>query len=186
MIDQICTPVLNGVWAVTRWDTGSSTPAFRLLIGDTNAATAITTVHKSKLIEELTMQAFCQHGAGTETDDVTIAWHFITQAVVEIALATMRAGGTTLVVTQEMHEFLAPHKPPTTGVHWVVDESAPSDSVLITYHGMASADGGFPCEEHSDGTITLYQVNPLDPQYYRLVLVAIPTNDQNVYLNWSR
>lgn len=191
MIDQICTPVINGGWAVTRW---AGNPLFtttgfrfRLLAGDVNVATPIATVHKSKLIEELTMQAFCQHGvAFGETDDVTIAWHFITHAIGEIALATMRTGGTTLAVTQEMHEFLSPHKPASIGVHWVIDESAPTDSVLITYHGIASTDGGYPCEEHSDGNVTLFQVDPLDPQYYRLVLVAIPTNDQNVYLNWSR
>lgn len=139
------------------------------------------------IIPTLVVATDIKFGIRSADDDPNIAWQFIIWEIDEISLNTMRTGGTILVVTQETYDFLLPYMPPTLRVQWVVHNHAAPEHVLISYHGFADADGGYPVKDNGDGTSTLYDVHDLDIQYYRSVHVCLPDveDDKTVYLNWS-
>lgn len=190
MIDKICTPVSGGWYSVLRWDVVNASVHSLCAIADTvNNALSATVMKRQYLIPMLVHVADKNYGHrlfGPQNDALD-AWIVIKYAVDDIAVSTKRTGGTTIAVTQEMYNFLKPHQPPGYPVIWVIDQSSATNFALVTYKGMQDSDGGYPCQDNGDGTVTLYNVHKSDDAYYRAVEInipAAPVDEQKVSLNW--
>lgn len=190
MIDKICTPVIGGWYSVLRWDAINGNSASLRSVSDTvNNALSATIMKMHHLLPMLASVADKNFGHRLfgPINDPFNAWTVIQYAVNDIAVSTRRVGGTVLVVTQEMYNWLKPHQPPQTPVIWVIDNTAATNFALIAYKGMQDADGGYPCHDNGDGTCTLYTVHKLDDSYYRAVEINIPpppVEEQKISLNW--
>lgn len=187
MIDALFTPVANDYFAVTRWDTSVQPGVMQMFADDVCNAASETRISKGRVIPTLLIATEMKFGIRSAADDPNLVWIHIHSAEVDIALATHRTGGTMLAVTQQVYDWLKPYQPPHIRCGWVIDNSVGDTHVLVAYHGLYLPDGGYPIKDHEDGTVTLYDVHPLDIQYYRSVRFDAGmhfASNQKVSLNW--
>lgn len=187
MLDELFTPVNNGYFAVTRWDTSVQPGVMQMFADHVYNAIAETRIRKEHIIPTLLLATEMKFGMRSADDDPNVVWICIGSAEADIALGAKRAGGLFLAVTQEVHDWLKPHQPSHMRCGWVIDNSVGNQHVLVAYHGMSGPDGGYPVKDHGDGSVTLYDVHALDIQYYRSVRFdagAQFVSKQKVNLNW--
>lgn len=114
------------------------------------------------------------------------AWATITYLAQDIELSIHRSGGTFVVANSAMIKYLTDNKTgySSLSLGFIVDESMDSRSIIVAYRGLADADAGL-VSEVINGVVYLYNVHPLDWQYYRYACIEIqPTPNQDVNLNW--
>lgn len=187
MLDKLFTPVSNGYYAVTRWDTRVQPATMQMFADHVHKAKAETRIRKEHIIPTLILATDMKFGMRSATDDPNMVWMCISSAEADIALGTKRAGGIFIAATQEVFAWLEPHRPSHMRCGWIIDESAGNRSVLVAYHGFSSPDGGYPVADNGDGSVTLYDVHDLDIQYYRGVRFDAGdrlASKQKVNLNW--
>lgn len=187
MIDKLFTPVVDGYYAVFRWDVSAQPGVMQLFTGLIANARNGTCINKRDLVPTLAIATDIKFGNRNGGDDPNVAWMYIKLAMDDISHNVNRTGGTFLVVSQTVRDWLEPHKPANMRIGWVIEEGAGINKAIITYHGYDSPDGGYPVLDHGDGTVTVFDVHDLDIQYYRTVSLdasRMLVQNQKVSLNW--